>query len=93
MQSFFYKGKQVPAAEIAREPSLVYLLDGSVQGRRQGARLPAFARAENGYVIWTENDDRPQGDLLMVQDEIADEVAKALRASIGGETQPAASGK
>ena len=39
-------------------------------------------RADSGYVVWSENYDRPFHDILMVQDDIAGEVAKALRASI-----------
>jgi TolB-like protein len=47
---------------------------------RVAARL---VRADNGYVLWTESYDRPFDDILMVQDDIAGEVAKALKASIG----------
>jgi TolB-like protein len=39
-------------------------------------------RADNGYVVWSETYDRPFNDILMVQDDIAGEVTKALRASI-----------
>jgi TolB-like protein/DNA-binding winged helix-turn-helix (wHTH) protein len=77
--SFFYKGKQVPIAEIARALGVAYVLDGSV--RKSGSRLRVAARlvrADNGFVIWTEAYDRPTGDILMVQDDIADQVTKAL---------------
>jgi TolB-like protein len=50
---------------------------------RIAARL---VRAENGYVAWSETYDRPSGDLLMVQDDIAGEVTKALKASIDAST-------
>jgi transcriptional activator of cad operon len=46
---------------------------------RVAARL---VRAENGYVIWSETYDRPFNDIVMVQDDIASDVTKALRASI-----------
>ncbi len=46
---------------------------------RVAARL---IRADNGYVFWSETYDRPWHDILMVQDDIAGEVTKALRASI-----------
>jgi TolB-like protein len=39
-------------------------------------------RPENGYVLWSENYDRPFNDILIVQDDIAGEVTKALQASI-----------
>jgi transcriptional activator of cad operon len=61
------------------------VLDGSV--RKAGSRVRVAARlvrADNGYVIWTESYDRPFGDMLKVQDDIAGEVTKALRASIKG---------
>jgi len=46
-----------------------------------------LVRAENGYVIWSETYDRPLVDKLLVQEDIAGEVAKALRASIEGTSE------
>lgn len=77
--SFYYKGKQVPVADIAKTLGVSYVLDGSV--RKAGTRLRVSARlvrAENGYVIWSESYDRSLDDILMVQDDIASEVTKAL---------------
>jgi len=84
--SFYFKGKQIPIADIARTLGVTYVLDGSV--RKSGARLRVAARlirADNGYVVWTETYDRPLGDILMVQDDIAGEVTKALKASIAAQ--------
>lgn len=81
--SFFYKDKKVAPAEIARALGVVYVLDGSV--RKSAARFRVAARlirAENGYVIWSETYDRPLVDKLLVQEDIAGEVAKALQVSI-----------
>jgi len=81
--SFYFKGKQVPLAEIARTLGVAYVLDGSV--RKSAARFRVAARlvrADSGYVIWSESYDRPLDDKLKVQEDIAGEVAKALRASI-----------
>jgi transcriptional activator of cad operon len=83
--SFYYKGKQITVAEVAKTLGVNYVLDGSV--RKSGSRLRVAARlvrAENGYVIWSESYDRPLNDILMVQDDIAGEVTKALKASIAG---------
>jgi transcriptional activator of cad operon len=83
--SFYFKGKQVPLADIARTLGVDYVLDGSV--RKSGIRLRVAARlvrADNGYVIWSETYDRPLDDILMVQDDIAGAVTKALRSSIEG---------
>jgi transcriptional activator of cad operon len=86
--SFYFKSKlwprshgnpQITIAEIAKTLGVVYVLDGSV--RKSGARLRVDARlirAENGFVVWSETYDRPSADILMVQDDIATEVTKAL---------------
>jgi len=90
--SFYFKGKlwprsngtpQITIADIAKTLGVTYVLDGSV--RQSGARVRVDARlirADSGYVVWSETYDRPFDDILMVQDDIAGEVAKALRASI-----------
>src|SRR5437660_6703506 len=73
--SFYFKGKQIPIADIAKSLGVSYVLDGSV--RKSGARLRVAARlirANNGYIIWSETYDRPFDDILMVQDDIAGEV-------------------
>jgi transcriptional activator of cad operon len=81
--SFYFKGKQVPLAEIAKTLGVIYVLDGSVRKSAGRFRVAArLVRAENGYVIWSESYDRPLVDKLLVQEDIAGEVAKALRASI-----------
>ena len=90
--SFSFKGKlwprshgasQITIADIAEALGVAYVLDGSV--RKAGARVRVAARlirADSGYVVWSETYDRPFDDILMVQDDIAGEVTKALRASI-----------
>ena len=90
--SFYFKGKlwprshgtpQITLAEVAKTLGVAYVLDGSV--RKSGARVRVDARlirADNGYVVWSEIYDRPFDNILMVQDDIAGEVTKALRASI-----------
>ena len=84
MSSFYFKGKQVSVAEIAKALGVTYILDGSVRKSGKMVRVAArLVRADNGYIMWTETYDRPFKDLLMVQDDIAGEVTKALRSSIG----------
>jgi transcriptional activator of cad operon len=83
--SFYFKGKKVPVGEMAKTLGVSYLLDGSV--RKAGGQLRIAARllrADTGYVVWTETYDRPAGDRVLVQDEIAGKVAKALSASLRG---------
>ncbi len=83
-QSFYFKGKQVPIAEMAKTLGVTYLLDGSVRKSGSMVRVAArLLRADDGYVMWTESYDRPFNDILAVQDDIAGKVAAALKTSIG----------
>jgi TolB-like protein len=78
---------QITIADVAKSLGVSYVLDGSV--RKSGDRLPVAARlirADKGFVVWSETYDRRLDDILMVQDDIAGEVTKALKASI--ETKP-----
>jgi TolB-like protein/DNA-binding winged helix-turn-helix (wHTH) protein len=81
--SFFFKGKKITIADIAKSLGVAYVLDGSVRKSSATLRVAArLIRANDGYIVWTETYDRPYDDKLAVQDEIASEVAKALSASI-----------
>jgi transcriptional activator of cad operon len=87
--SFYFKGKQIPIVDVARALGVAYVLDGST--RKSGGRVRVAARlmrAENGYVIWSETYERPWNDILIIQDEIAGEVTKALRVSIEASGPP-----
>jgi TolB-like protein/DNA-binding winged helix-turn-helix (wHTH) protein len=81
--SFYYKEKQFKVADIAHALGVTYVLDGSV--RKSGTTLRVSARlmrADDGFVVWSETYDRSWNDKLMIQDDIASEVAKALKSSI-----------
>ena len=82
--SFYFKGKHLPVADIAKSLAVAYVLDGSVRQSDATLRIAVrLVRADDGYVVWSQTYDRPLNDKLQVQDDIAGEVAKALRATIG----------
>jgi len=86
--AFFFKGKQMTPAAIAAQLNVAYVLDGSV--RKSGSTVRVAARlvhADDGFVLWSESYDRDIGDLIMVQDDIAGEVRKALTARIEAAAQ------
>ena len=81
--SFFFKGKQLPVAAMAKSLGVTYVLDGSVRKSDTTLRIAArLVRAADGYVVWSATYDRPSGDKLQVQDDIAREVAQELRAAL-----------
>jgi transcriptional activator of cad operon len=87
--SFFYKEKHVSVSEVGKTLGVTYVLDGST--RKSGSKLRVAARlvrADTAYVLWSETYDRPWGDSLKIQEEIASEVIRALKASIAIDPRP-----
>jgi transcriptional activator of cad operon len=88
--SFYFKGKKVPLADIARQLDVAYILDGSVRKSGGVYRVAVrLVRTDNGFVVWTETYEQPLGDLLNVQKNIAAEATKAIRVSIEGPAESA----
>jgi adenylate cyclase len=78
--SFYFKGKSATVSEIGRELKVAHVLEGSI--RKSGNRLRITAqliRTDNGYHIWSETYDRNPDDIFEVQDQIAAQVARAMR--------------
>jgi transcriptional activator of cad operon len=81
--SFYFKGKQVTDAQVGKALNVAYVLDGSVRKSGNTLRVSArLIRADDGFVVWSQTYDRTWADKLMIQDDIASEVSKALKASI-----------
>jgi transcriptional activator of cad operon len=81
--SFFFKGKQVTVEEVGKALDVAFVLDGSVRKSGNTLRVSArLVRANDGFVVWSQTYDRSWADKLMIQDDIADEAAKAMKGSI-----------
>jgi transcriptional activator of cad operon len=81
--SFYFKGKQVTVAQVGKALDVAYVLDGSVRKSGQTLRVAArLVRTDDSFVVWSQTYDRSWNDKLMIQDDIADEAAKTLKASI-----------
>ena len=81
--SFYLKNKPIAITDIAKKLRVTYVLDGSVRKSETAYRIAArLSRGDNGLVVWSETYDRPSGDMLMVQDDIATQVTSALNASL-----------
>jgi TolB-like protein/DNA-binding winged helix-turn-helix (wHTH) protein len=83
--SFYFKGKQLPIADIARQLGVAFVVDGSVRKSGNLYRVAVrLVRADNGYVLYSENYEKPLGDLLSAQKTIAAQAAAAIRNAIVG---------
>lgn len=88
--SFYFKGKQIPVADIAKSLGVNYVLDGSVRKSGTWVRVDVrLIRASNGFVMWAESYDQPMTDIFTIQDDITGKVTKALQASINSTQAPA----
>jgi len=81
--SFYLKNRPIAVTDIANKLHVTYVLDGSVRKSHTTYRVAArLSRGDDGLVVWSETYDRPVGDMLWVQDDIATQVTKALNASL-----------
>ena len=82
--SFAFKGKSEDIGEIGRKLKVNTVLEGSV--RKAGDKLRVTAQlvsAADGYDLWSERYDRQLEDVFQIQDEIAENIARALRIVLG----------
>jgi TolB-like protein len=65
---------------VGRSLNVAFLLKGSVRRGEGRIRVSAqLVRASDGSQLWSENFDRPSADLILVQEEIAVAIARALK--------------
>ena len=78
--SFQFKGMAADIRELGRRLDVKTVLEGSV--RKAGHRLRVTVQLINtsdGYHLWSERYDRDLEDIFAIQDEIAENVVRALR--------------
>jgi TolB-like protein/Flp pilus assembly protein TadD len=78
--AFAFKGKNEDIGEIGRKLKVDTVLEGSV--RKAGNKLRVMAQLVNvadGFQLWSERYDRDMEDVFAIQDEIAQNIVKALR--------------
>ncbi|HEX5385531.1 MAG TPA: protein kinase [Gemmatimonadales bacterium] len=77
--AFAFKGHQ-DVRKVGEQLGAGTVLEGSV--RKAGSRLRIAAQlinVTNGYQLWSDRYDRELEDVFAIQDEIADNIVKALR--------------
>jgi len=82
--SFSFKGKDADIATIGEALDVAYVLEGSV--RRAGDQVRVTAQlvdASTSAHVWSETYDRDLDDLLAVQTDIAESVARSLKVTLG----------
>jgi TolB-like protein/Flp pilus assembly protein TadD len=81
--AFSFKGKDTDIATIARKLNVAAVLEGSVRRSAHTVRITAqLVDAVSGFHLWSQTYDRPLGDVLALQTEIATAVANALKVTL-----------
>ena len=77
--AFTYKGKSIDAKAMGRELGVRYVLEGSLQPSGNRVRVNAqLIDADSGARVWAEQFDTARSDLLQMQDEIVNHLARAM---------------
>jgi len=81
--SFAFKGSNRDIRDIGRQLNARYVLEGSVQSEKDRLRVTAqLIDSTTGGHVWSLRFDRKPDSVFAMQDEIAQEVARALGVSL-----------
>ena len=85
-----YKSSPENLPEIAKQLAVAHILEGSVQKAGDQVRVTVqLIRAATDSHIWAETYDRKLTDIFAVQTDIAENIAKSLRAKLSPKEQQA----
>jgi TolB-like protein len=88
--SFQFKGRNADLREIGKALGTAYVLEGSVRRSQDRFRVSVqLIDARDGSHRWSESYDRPIGDVLKVQDDIATGLVRAIEVQVGAADLPA----
>jgi len=79
-----YKNSQAPLDRVGRELGVQYVIEGSVRRDSNNVRVTAqLIQTKDQTHVWARQYDRELKDLLVVQGEIAQEIADEIQLTLG----------
>jgi len=76
---FGFKGHQGDVRQIGQELNVAYILEGSIRSQANQVRITAqLIKVDDGFHLWSETFDRQLDNIFVVQEEIAQAIAKVL---------------
>ncbi len=88
--SFAFKGQNDDLRRIGDLLGVEHILEGSVRKSGATVRITAqLVQVEDGFHLWSDTYDRELTDVFAIQDEIATEILKQLKARLLDEEGPA----
>ena len=89
-----YKSSPGNLPEIAKQLGVAHIIEGSVQKSGEQVRVTVqLIRAATDSHVWAETYDRKLTDIFAVQTDIAENIARALRARLSGREKEAVAEK
>src|SRR5436309_13117270 len=80
---FALNGKPLSVQEIGRALGVGTVLEGSVRKSGETLRITAqLINTAGGYHLWSESYDRKMKDVFAIQDEITQNIVRALRVTL-----------
>lgn len=77
--AFQFKGRAADIREIGRRLNVQCVLEGSVRRAEDRVRISAqLVSVDSGYRLWSKSYDRYIEDIFAIEDEIAEQIARAL---------------
>ncbi len=84
--SFAFKGRNEDLRRIGDSLGVAHILEGSVRKSGSKVRITAqLVQVDNGFHLWSETYERELTDVFAIQDEIAKEILKQLKAELLGD--------
>lgn len=84
--SFKFKGSKEDIPAIAAALGVAHVLEGSVRRAKDQLRVTAqLIRASDGFHLWSQTYDRNPEEVIAIQEEIAAEIATALKTAMDPE--------
>ena len=81
--SFAFKGRNEDLRLIGDTLGVAHILEGSVRKAGATVRITAqLIQVDDGFHLWSETYDRQLNDVFAIQDEIATEILKQLKARL-----------
>ncbi len=88
--AFYYKGKDIPISQIAKELKVDNILEGSVRKAGNRVRITAqLINAKSDRHIWSETYERELDDIFDIQEEISNNIVNALKIALNVDEQAA----
>ena len=91
--SFAFRERGTDLVEVGRRLRVAYVVEGSVREFGKRLRITTdLVDARTGRRVWSRSYDRDLGDVLALQDEIAESVARSLEAKLTTQSSSPQSG-